>query len=33
MPKQRITKEMIVDAAFEIAKTEGMEQVLIKNLW
>ena len=32
MPKQRITKEMIVDAAFEIAKTEGMEQVLIKNI-
>lgn len=32
MPKQRITKEMIVDAAFELAKTEGMEQVLVKNI-
>ncbi len=32
MPKQRITKEMVVDAAFEIARTGGMEQVLVKNI-
>lgn len=32
MPKQRITKEMVVDAAFEIARTSGMEQVLVKNI-
>ena len=32
MPKQRITKEMIVDAAFELARAEGMEQVLVKNI-
>lgn len=32
MPKQRITKEMIVDAAFELARTEGMEQVMVKNI-
>lgn len=32
MPKQRITKEMIVDAAFEIARNNGMEQVMIKNI-
>lgn len=32
MPKQRITKEMVVDAAFEIARSEGMEQVLVKNI-
>lgn len=32
MPKQRITKEMIVDAAFSLARTDGMEQVLIKNI-
>lgn len=32
MPKQRITKEMIVEAAFEIAKNRGMEQVLVKNI-
>ena len=32
MPKQRITKEMVVDAAFEIAKSSGMEQVLVKNI-
>lgn len=24
MPKQRITKEMVVDAAFEIARSSGM---------
>ena len=32
MPKQRITKEMIVDAAFEIARSRGMEQVMVKNI-
>ncbi len=32
MPKQRITKEMVVDAAFEIARASGMEQVLVKNI-
>ena len=32
MPKQRITKEMVVEAAFEIARTNGMELVLVKNI-
>lgn len=32
MPKQRITKEMVVSAAFEIAKNNGMEQVMVKNI-
>ena len=32
MPKQRITKEMVVDAAFEIARNSGMEQVMVKNI-
>lgn len=32
MPKQRITREMVVDAAFELARTEGMEQVLVKTI-
>lgn len=32
MPKQRITKEMVVDAAFEIARNGGMEQVMVKNI-
>lgn len=32
MPKQRITKEMVVAAAFEIARTSGMEQVLVRNI-
>lgn len=32
MPKQRITKEMVVDAAFEIARNSGMEHVLVKNI-
>ena len=31
MPKQKITKEMVVDAAFELARDGGMEQVIIKN--
>lgn len=32
MPKQRITKEMVVDAAFEIARNDGMDQVMVKNI-
>ena len=32
MPKQRITKEMVVNAAFEIARSNGMEQVMVKNI-
>lgn len=32
MPKQRITKELVVDAAFKIARQSGMEQVLVKNI-
>lgn len=32
MPKQRITKETVVDAAFELAREGGMEQVLVKNI-
>ena len=31
MPKQRITKEMVVKAAFEIARNSGMEQVMVKT--
>lgn len=30
MPKQKITKEMVVDAAFELARDGGMEQVMVK---
>lgn len=32
MPKQKITKEMIVEAAFELARRGGMEQLLVKNI-
>ena len=32
MPKHRITKEMVVNAAFEIARSDGMEQVMVKNI-
>lgn len=32
MPKQRITKEMVVSAAFDIARSSGMEKVLVKNI-
>ena len=32
MPKQRITKEIVVSAAFEIARTCGMEQVMVKTI-
>lgn len=32
MPKQRITKEMVVEAAFEIARQNGIETVLVKTI-
>ena len=32
MPKQRITKEMVVEAAFEIARAGGMEQVTVGSV-
>lgn len=32
MPKQRITKEMVVEAAFEIVKTGGMKQITVKTI-
>lgn len=32
MPKQRITKEMVVNAAFELVRSGGMEQVLVKTI-
>lgn len=32
MPKQKITKEMVVDAAFELARGGGMEQVMVKRI-
>lgn len=32
MPKQKITKEMVVDAAFELARAGGMEQVMVKKI-
>lgn len=32
MPKQKITKEMVVDAAFELARSGGLEQVMVKNI-
>lgn len=32
MPKQRITKEMVVDAAFALARQKGMENVLVKSI-
>lgn len=32
MPKQRITKEMVVEAAFQLAREGGMERVLVKNI-
>ena len=32
MPRQKITKEMIVEAAFELVRDGGMEQVLVKNI-
>lgn len=32
MPKQRITKEMVVNTAFELARKGGMEPVIVKNI-
>lgn len=32
MPKQRITKEMVVDAAFALARERGMDAVQVKNV-
>ena len=32
MPKQKITKEMVVDAAFQLAREGGMERVLVKEI-
>lgn len=32
MPKQKITKEMVVEAAFELVRAGGPEQVLVKNI-
>lgn len=32
MPKQKITREMVVEAAFELAREGGMEKVLVKNI-
>lgn len=32
MPKQRITKEMVVDAAFEIARRDGMDRATVKAI-
>lgn len=32
MPKQKISKEMVVEAAFTLAREGGMEQVLVKNI-
>lgn len=32
MPKQRITREMVVDAAFTIAQKDGMDRATVKPL-
>lgn len=32
MPRQRITKDMVVGAAFEIVRNDGMEQITAKNI-
>lgn len=32
MPKQRITKEMVVDAAFEIARRDGIDKATVKTI-
>ncbi len=32
MPKQRITKEMVVSAAFELARSSGIGQVTVKSI-
>ena len=32
MPKQKITKDMVVNAAFELARAGGMDQVMVKSI-
>lgn len=32
MPKQRITKDMVIEAAFELAREGGGDQVIVKNI-
>lgn len=32
MPKQKITKDMVINAAFELARNNGMDQVIVKNI-
>lgn len=32
MPKQKITKEMVVEAAFELTRTNGYEQITVKAI-
>ena len=32
MPKQRITKEMVVEAAFTLARDGGMQEVTVKAI-
>ncbi len=32
MPKQKITKEMVVNAAFELARAEGAENITVKAI-
>ena len=32
MPKQKITKEMVVNAAFELARDSGMGHVMVKHI-
>ena len=32
MPKQRITKDLVVEAAFKIARQSGIEKVLVKSI-
>ena len=32
MPKQRITKEKVVNAAFPLARAQGMDDATVKDL-
>ncbi len=32
MPKQKITKDMVVEAAFQLARAEGAEQITVKKI-
>ena len=32
MPKQKITKEMVVETAFELVREGGVKQVMVKNI-